>query len=222
MKLGILSLAVCAGLSLLLCSVALAAPAPIAASTLLNVATDISAAVSQIDSKGTATPTDDTWAIAPGGALAFGTLSLKTGTDPMGRTWSVFLPQYYFAIDIGFPDGGMPSGKSIVVAYGSDVRPPGATSGLGDKATITYCRTYFAAPGDWELNRTTDAVIEKKLLKDGNTVPTSAITGGWLRMYVGIVTLDPTAVPVDPAGAQIFSPSDITGTYSGAVTISLV
>jgi hypothetical protein len=222
MRLSILSLVTCVGLSVLFCSVALAAPGPIAASTTLNVATDISATVSQIDSKGTATPTDDTWAAAPGGTLSFGTLSLKTGVDPQGRTWSVFLPQYYFAIDVGFPDGGMPTSKSIGVTYGSDVRPAGATKGLGDKATITYCKTYFAAPGDWALKKTTDSVIEKKLLKDGNTIVTSAIAGGWLRMYVGIVTLDPAAVPLDPAGADIFSPSDITGTYSGTITISLI
>jgi len=51
----------------------------------------------------------------------------------------------------------------------------------------------------------------------------SAISPGWLRIYVGLVTKDPSD-PVFgsawPSNFEVFSPGDVPGPYTGTLIIS--
>ncbi len=67
--------------------------------------------------------------------------------------------------------------------------------------------------------------IAKVLLKDVSTVNVllTDLVQGWLRMYVGLVTKDPALPSGDvefSTAAQVFSPGDVPGTYSGTLTVS--
>jgi hypothetical protein len=51
-------------------------------------------------------------------------------------------------------------------------------------------------------------------------VPYTTVTGGWLRVYVGIWNGSTTATYPDPANGQPFSAADAPGTYSGTLTFT--
>jgi len=197
-----------------LASVSLAAP--IAASTELAIATDVEATVSRVDAASGA------WTKQASRALEFGGLKLKTGKKPDGTEWSLFLPDYYYVIDIGPKKGTFPAHGSIQINYNEGANPNAPGHGLGYKATVTYCKTYFASRNDWKNKKTTDAILGKVLIKDGFSLPISAVEDGWLRLYVGIVTNDPNANPADPSGAEVFSGADKAGNYSGGLVITLI
>ena len=197
-------------------SVTLAAPAHIGASTELAIAKDLEATVSRVNAN------TGVWSKRPSSALEFGALNFKSGKDASDKEWMLFLPDYYFAIDVSAKNGSLPVDGSIQVTYNEGSNPNAPGHGLGYKATLTYCKTYFASTGDFKNNKTTDSILGKVLIKDGFTVPTSAVRADWLRIYVGIVTLDPKASPADPAGAEVFSPADKAGAYSGGLVITLM
>ena len=54
----------------------------------------------------------------------------------------------------------------------------------------------------------------------GTTVYADDIKGGWLRIYFGIATGDPNAIPPEPPGTKTFSPADPGGSYTGVFTVS--
>lgn len=177
-------------------------------------ATGIVLTITKIDSKGTSSPYDDQW-IEKVSSFDFGELKQVSGYTE-GKKWTLFLPRYYFAVDIGLTGGGFDPTKNIVVEYlpEEEVSPPGIEGGLGDRITITYVRTKGKGKRTW------DKILEKRLFKESNTVPLWKVLGGWLRLYVGVVSKDPNAVPPDPPGAKVFTPSDPVGEYKGAIRIS--
>lgn len=214
MRRGIFAVATLVIASLALCSVATAAT--ISAQTTLPPATGLSVAVSRV--QGT------TWTpVATGDPINFGPLTLYSGTVG-GKAWSVFLPDYYYVLDIALTGGGFDPTKSVNIGFTPGSTPSGAVGNLGDRATITYCKTVLT---NWNTNTTTDTILTalgdggKKLLKTAQIVPLTQVSGGWLRLYVGICALDPAAVPADPAGAMIFSPADPTGDYTGSISVTL-
>jgi hypothetical protein len=201
-------------LTLFFSSAALAAP--IAASTELAIAKDLEVKINRVNAN------DGSWDAKTVDALEFGALNFKSGTDGNGKQWTLFLPDYYFAIDVSAKKGSLPVNGSIQVTYVEGSNPNSPGHGLGYKATITYCNTYFASKGDLKNKKTTDSVLGKVLIKDGFALPVSAIKGGWLRLYVGIATLDPNAALPDPSGAEVFSPADKSGDYSGGIVVTLI
>lgn len=136
--------------------------------------------------------------------LAFGTLTFDA-------TNNIFVGAYYFAIDIGGTGGsGFPS---ISVAYADTGSPAGAIAGLGDRGTFSYSKMTQVGGVDVETAIAGMSLGESNLL----TISPSAVTGGWLRINVGMATGDPT---LSEGAAVPFTAADAPGAYTGTVTIT--
>ncbi len=154
----------------------------------------LSVTVSSVN--GTGTPV-----FTPATSISFGTLAWNA-------TNHIFLPANYFAVDIGVTDNS-------TTAW-----------------TITHTRTSLAGNGsnldskvNVSFNKQTSSTASTELQKVsyGNSQSVSytkaQLAGGWLRIYYGVGTGDPTkpdATGVTPIGLD--TPA---GTYNGTVTITL-
>ncbi len=133
----------------------------------------------------------------------------------------IYLPDHFFAIDV-VSSGGAGS-PSAVVTYTEGANPNNPAHGLGWKSTATFMKVVFVGPNPTD---TTESPISahgpKKLLKDvhGETIASTETAGGWLRVYLGIVTKDATAPIPDPTAGEVFSNADKAGSYDGTLLIS--
>ncbi len=152
--------------------------------------------------------------------LSFDPMEYKTGE--LNDNINIWLPDHFFAIDIAPAAGGV-GGTNVTITYADDPNHPNAAygmNGLGWKATATFMKTSGSG-----IDTTDDPLLAhgpKKLLKDvvGENILPAETAGGWLRIYLGIVALDPDADWPDPAGAEPFTNLDHSGSYEGTLTIS--
>lgn len=212
--------------------------------TTMPMATGVTVTASRIDSKGTETPADDTWAANPGLNLDMGSLiknegtALITGPDGITRnlTWVVYLPQFYFALDVGL-NGGIDTSRFVHLAFSNptldEVAITDPTIGLGKRGNMFYSKTYLPTPADWIINHTVDSPVasigldgngsHKRRFDDPQSVPMSDVVGGWLRLYFGTANGNPTpgfGVDKDAFDSLLFSPSDPTGVYKATITLT--
>jgi len=156
-------------------------------------------------------------------SLSFDPLTLLTGTSSAGVPFSVFLPDHFFSIDMAYTYGGGATISQISFAFtGTEPAGQPVGSGLGVKATATFVRKRIV--GGVEATETAADRISKVLLGNVDTasVLLSDLSQGWLRVYVGLVTKDPALPAGDvelTSAAQVFSPGDVPGAYSGTLTI---
>ena len=136
-----------------------------------------------------------------GSELSFNTLTL----DPVNK---IFQPDHYFALDVG-TTGGAGTPASITVTYSEIAKPVGQVKGLGYKVAATFAKEEGA----------TETILVKKKLQDvsGEQITASQITGGYLRILLGVVSGDPAT---SPAGSEPIKTTDQPGDYSGKVTIT--
>ena len=150
--------------------------------------------------------TGDVWTAAT--SVSFGTLVWhpENGTD--GKPLNIFLPDSYYAIDVGVVDNS------------------------GTAWTVTHTRTFLANGGNnlnnkvnVSFNKQTSSTVGTELQKvsygNSNSIAytKSQLAGGWLRIYYGIGTGDP-AKP-DATGVTPIGLDTAAGTYAGTVTITL-
>jgi hypothetical protein len=153
-------------------------------------------------------------------ASASGAFTAVTGTslsfDPMTfqTALGIWLPDHFFAIDIA-PVGGA-GGTDVVVTYTEGANPNPVGHGLGVKSTATFVKVV----GKTETGLTTHG--PKKILSalSGEHVLPAEITGGFLRVYLGIVAKDPAALFQDPATSEVFTTTDRAGTYTGTIVFT--
>lgn len=139
-----------------------------------------------------------------------------TGTnlsfDPMtfDATNGIYLPDHFFAIDVGGVGGA--GAPTVNVSYTEGLNPNGATNGLGSHAAATFVRVETAS----EVPLTAHG--PKKLLKDitGESITTAEQSGGFLRIYAGIVTGDAST----PSGGAPFTNGDQPGAYNGTLVVT--
>jgi hypothetical protein len=136
------------------------------------------------------------------GSLNFGTLKFDTANG-------IYLPDHFFAIDVGTTGGaGTPS---VNVQYTDGTSPTGATKTLGDHTQATFVRV----PGTGsEVTLTSHTKVLKSI---NETVLPAEIAGGFLRIYVGVVTGENGKTA---AGGVPFSNADAPGTYTGALVVT--
>lgn len=145
------------------------------------------------------------------------TLSFNTGaTIPFNSSLGIYTPNQFFALDIAGAGGA--GNPDVTFTYSGDTKPAGQVSGLGVKSTATFVKVTGATGAQTE----TVLANGKKRLIDvtGESVLKTAYAGGFLRVYVGIVTKDPTATPLDPANSEPFTNADAPGAYSGTLLVS--
>ncbi len=231
MKKGFLIL-VLLGLSVCVYAITFAqTPTPYVAKVNMPVASGIAfISTSKIDSNFSKDPDDHDW--IPGDAgknLDMGALGPVTGTTG-GKTWVVWLPRYYYAIDIGL-NGGVDPDATIEVKMDGHSEPTGfvprtsltvlADNGLGTRGNVTYVTTVLL---DYDANTTEDTLIgtQKYRCDEDVSIDMGDTVGGWLRMYVGVANGDPDAVPPDAPNSLMFSTSDVTGDYTVGLQITYI
>lgn len=224
MRKGFQILAV-ACLALLVYSVSFAASTSTLATTVtLTGPTGVNPVALKVLGKGTNT---SDWNPTPQTSLSFDPITLNTFTVS-GKTFSVFLPDHFFSIDMQYTYGGGAAISQFQFSF-IGTEPAGQTGhGLGVKATATFVKKRLDANGVEVPETVADRVSPGKvLLRDVNTahVTLSQLSGGWLRVYVGLVTKDPLLGTSDIENAtgtlaEVFSPGDVPGSYSGTLTIT--
>jgi hypothetical protein len=142
-------------------------------------------------------------------SLSFNPLTFNTAN-------SIWLPDHYFAIDVAPAGGG--GTVDTTVGYGEGANPNSASTGhgLGWKSTATFIKVV----GTQENGLTAHG--PKKMLKDvsGEHITFTEMAGGYLRIYVGIVSKDPAATYPDPTLSEPFTNVDKSGDYNGTLTIT--
>lgn len=211
------------GLSMCVYSICFAQSTDLTARTFMPEATGLTIATSKIDANDEEDPLLHSWIPGDAGTtLDMGNLKELSGVDALNRKWIVFLPEFYFAVDIAPFGGGLAATSRIIVSQFSETMPTGATVGLGVKGNITYVKTVLT---DWAANLTEDTLLEKLRYMDEKTITPANIANGWLRLYIGTANgnlLPCCGLPGDATGSQIFSPGDIGGTYSSILRVTFM
>lgn len=154
--------------------------------------------------------------------INFGPLN-KTATYGQYQSFVQAEP-YYFVMDVSFTYSGGQAIHQISVSYRESAKPQGQRHGLGWKAAVTFVRMGSDGSG-----RETQTLLPqgKKLLKDLEGAPASVLISdlgtGWLRLYIGLATKNPSPAgpePPDPEEAEVFSPADLGGDYTGEVSVT--
>lgn len=134
------------------------------------------------------------------------TLSFDTMT--FDTTYNVFMPDHSFAVDVSALGAG---NVTTVVTYTEGSKPVGALKGLGGAAYATFVKAVNASTPEVKL-------ASKALTALNQTITPAQITGGYLRVYLGISTGDAT---LEPTGVAPFTALDKTGAYDGTVTFTV-
>lgn len=152
------------------------------------------------------------------------TLAFNNATPP--ASLGIYLPNNYFAIDIGTGGGAGYPDTTFTYTEGTNPNSTNTVSphGLGWKSTATFMKVTGASASQIETAVSGISGGARKLLKDlagtGTTVQRTQVAGGFLRVYIGVNTLDPAAVPVYPSGSEAFTGLDTPGTYDGTLVVS--
>ena len=136
--------------------------------------------------------------------MDFGTLTYNT-------TYNIFMPTYYFAVDVGVTDN---SGTIWQLTHTRNSIQKDAANNLDGNVNVTFVQQ-TPDPN----NASTLQYISYASSNNVSYTKTQIGTGNWLRIYYGIGTgdpLKPDATGVTPIGAD--KPA---GTYTGSVTITL-
>jgi len=196
------------GVTLLACSVAFANSVNVGMSVNFAAGTTVEVKSSEINSNNTTTPTDDTWGttttISSGGSTS-GTINFSSRPLVKNPTFNFYSTGYYYAVDVAPLGGGW--GGPVTLSY-----TPG-TPDIADHAVITLTKAVYVS-----ATSSTDTPFTAKLALDNlpASVPVSSVSGGWLRMYLGLATGDTG----EPVGVTPFTGASPAGTYSGTLTIS--
>jgi hypothetical protein len=146
--------------------------------------------------------TDDAWVQTGDIPVDFGTLTYNT-------TYGIFLPTYYYAVDVGVIDN---SGTAWTLTHTRASVKKDSTNNLDSSINVTFVKQVGTGTPT-ELKKVTFA-------NSNNTAYTKAnLTGGWLRIYYGIAAGDPKKP--DASGAELITMDKPYGTYAGTVTITL-
>jgi hypothetical protein len=172
-------------------------------SATVPAASSVSISAASVDS------VSNTFTTVNGTSLSFDPLTFDS-------TNHIFVPNHYFAISAGPANGG--GSTDVTVSYTEGANPNNVSGGSGHGLGWKTTGTFVKISGTSE---TTLAAHGKKLLKDitgGEHVTTTELGTGSFRLYVGIET-NPTAAG-EPAGAEVISAADKTGSYTGSLVIS--
>ena len=149
----------------------------------------------------------------------FGATVTDLDFDPMvfNSELGIWLPDHYFAIDVGATGGA--GSVNVTITYSEGAKPIGQTNGLGFKSTATFVK--ITGPEDDQLETELISHGPKKLLKDlagGEQFTGAELLGGFLRAYVGIFPGDDADILGD--GGAPFTNADVPGDYDGTLTVT--
>ena len=148
-------------------------------------------------------PTTNAFTLEPGLALNFNPLAF----DSVNK---IYTAAHIFAIDVAASGGaGTPT---TTLTYTEGANPNGVGHGLGWKSEAAFVKVVGATESPMGTH-------PKSLLKDvsGDQVLASEVSGGFLRVYLGLVSGNPASTP---AGGEPFTNADQAGTYDGTLLVS--
>lgn len=127
----------------------------------------------------------------------------------------IYTPDHFFAIDVGVTGGA--GAPNVTVAYTEGINQNTPGKGLGWHAAATFIRVQETPENGIEEIELT-AHGPKKLLKDliSENISSAEISGGYLRIYAGVVTGDATT----PDGGVPFTNADKPGPYNGTLVVT--
>ena len=130
-------------------------------------------------------------------ALASNATTMSFDTMTFNSTYGYWAPDHYFAVDVGTTGGS--GNLTTVVTYTEGTNQNAATGGhgLGYKGIATFMKVTGSGTSTTEASI---AAHGKKRLIDltGETVTPAQVSGGWLRVYLGIAT----GAAGEPTGAE--------------------
>ncbi len=133
-------------------------------------------------------------------------------TDDQGNPMNIWLPDHYYAMDVGVVSNGSGTVQSVVVEYTEGSKPAGQTEGLGHRTTADFVKMSIVNSQEVQ----TPLSIGKKALIDlsppGQLVTGAEIANGWLRLFVGANDGTSTNVTGGP-----ISNADRPGPYNGTL-----
>ena len=148
-------------------------------------------------------------------ALASNATTMSFDTMTYNSTYGYWAPDHYFAVDVGTVGGS--GNLTTVVTYTEGTNQNSATGGhgLGYKGVATFQKVTLSGG---VTSETTIAAHGKKKFIDltGETVTPAQVSGGWLRVYLGIAT----GAAGEPTGAELFTNLDHSGAYTGTITFT--
>jgi len=200
-------------LSLILGGLLLLSQAAMAQTTTYSVSATVPAGAGvgiTVNSVNTAT---SSFTLVPGTTLNYAPLSFNT-------TNNVYLANNYFTFDVAVIGAGAPN---TIVAYTAGIVPAGAVNTLGSNSSISFDKEVYTSSSTPPTQTPySGPFVLSSLAGTPQTVPYTAVTGGWTRIYMGLCTgnTSSAAGTVDPAGCHPFSSADAVGTYTGTLSIT--
>lgn len=128
----------------------------------------------------------------------------------------IWTSDHYYAINVGIVGGA--GSISTNVKYVQGATPTGQTRGLGFKSTAKFVKVAMVNNEESETDLSAGTRILQSLVGSGVTVAQSDISGGYLRIYVGLY--DGADAAINGQGGEPFTNADRPGTYNGTLTIT--
>jgi len=137
------------------------------------------------------------------------TFNLDFGILSLDEVNFIFLPAFFWVIDVGSDGIGFPD---LDFVYVDTANPNGALndgSGLGGHGTVTFS----------EVDGNTVTLIRGQSFQqtDGDSINDEDHPDGFLRIAIGIATGDPN---LEEGDAVPFTQADVNGPYSGTLEIT--
>jgi hypothetical protein len=136
----------------------------------------------------------------PATAISFGTLVW----DSVNK---IFLPNCYYAVDIGVTDN---TGTAWTLTH-TRASLANGSSNINNKVNVSFNK---------QTSSTTATELQKVSYANSNGIAytKAQLSGGWLRIYYGVGTGE---AGKDAPGVTPIGLDTLAGTYSGSVTITL-
>jgi hypothetical protein len=181
-------------------------------SATVPVATGISMTVSSVNSTTNAFTTEPP-----------GTTNLSFDTMTFDPTNHIYIPDHYFALDIGVTGGSGSPDTTVSYTEGANPNSSSATdtNGMGHKATATFAKEVTSGSSTTETLLTAHGPKKRLIDLSGEHVTFSEVSGGFLRIYLGVWT-GSTTNPADPTNGEPFSNADTAGLYNGSLLVTAV
>ena len=215
MKKTFFTLVTCVCVYFLCSAVAFANTVSVGLSATLDAATGVSVVYTEIQKS--TTGGNDSWGTlvtVSSGTTTSGTINFSSHSMVLDPTYKFYSTGYYYAVEVA-PVGGGWSGP-IALSYTA------GANDIGQHANIAFAKCVYnpavpGTPNEVNLSASTPTTTKyslNSLPASLRSIPVSTITGGWLRMYLGLAS-DGTVSGVTP-----FTAATPAGTFTGTLTIS--
>jgi hypothetical protein len=144
--------------------------------------------------------------------------ALNFAPNPLSfnTTTNTYTASNYFTLDVAVTGGSGSPDTTVTYAEGSNPNNS-ATNGLGSRSSIKFMKEVYTSSSTPSTETSEGYTTLYAQEGAGTHIPYTTVSPGWLRLYVGLCTGNTST---DPANCKAFTATDVSGTYSGTLTIS--